>query len=61
MTKFRTPYEEYVEEQIKVTKATAKMDKDLSKFGKPTGGSSKGMVWTVGDMQRYFESVKKKK
>jgi hypothetical protein len=55
----KTPVEDYAKETIKVAKDTAKMQKDLNKFGHKTGCG--GTVWTVGDMQRYFSHVDKKK
>ena len=50
--KFKTPFEEYVEEEIKVLEKTARMQSDLDKYGKktPMGGT----VWTGGDLARFF-------
>lgn len=55
----RTPVEDYASETLKVAKDTARMQKDLNKFGHRTG--SGGTVWSVGDMQRYFSHVDRKK
>ena len=57
----KTPIEDFAKKQLAEAKKTAKMDTELAKYGKPTGGSSKGMVWTVGDMQRFFYDHKGRK
>lgn len=59
MAKNHIPIEDYAKEQINVAKQTAKMQKDLNKFSRPAIGG--GRVWTVGDMARYFDSVKKRR
>jgi len=57
MTK-KTPSEIYLKKQIITAEKTAKMEKELSSFGRPVPA---GYMMTVGDMQNYFRSVAKRK
>jgi len=54
----KTPLEEYAKKKIQEAKATAKMDRELSKFGTPVRA---GMVWSRADLARFFEAQKKKR
>jgi len=53
-----TPSERLLKKKLKEMDATKKMDKDLAKYGRKVQG---GMVWTVGDMQRYFAKKRRRK
>jgi hypothetical protein len=57
----RTPLEDYAKKSLETARKVVKMDKELAKYGRPAGGVSKGMVWTVGDLARYFEDTRKRK
>lgn len=53
----KTPFEEYIKNKEVEFEKTAKLQSELNKYGKKT--PSGGMVWTVGDMQRFFARKKK--
>jgi len=54
----KTPLEIQVEKQLNIAEEQAKMDKKLAKYGHKVQG---GMLWTVGDLQRFFRDTIKKK
>lgn len=53
----KTPFELKVEEEIRILNKTQAMDKELAKYGRKVNA---GIMWTVGDMARFFQDQKKK-
>lgn len=50
--KFKTPFEEQIEKEIRELDKTAKMQRELDKYGKPTNFG--GRVWTPSDLAKFF-------
>lgn len=55
----KLPSTDYIKQQYKTEVARLKMQKRLDAYGRRDAAG--GMVWTVGDMQRFFADSKKRR
>jgi len=53
-----TPYEKLIKEQIRETVKTAKMEKNLKKYGHKVSG---GYMMTANDLRKYFNSRRRRR
>jgi len=53
-----TPSEKYLKKQIKQLDKQTRMEKELRKRGRKVPA---GYMWTIGDLQRFFEKKTRKK
>lgn len=58
MGRRKTPLEVQADKDLKRITKTVRMDKELSRFGRKVPG---GMMWTVGDLQRFLRRKEKKR
>lgn len=56
--KYTTPLELEIGRTFENLERTARMDRELSKYGRKV---PMGMVWTVSDLQRFFRDKLRKK